>query len=615
MAFNESQNIAVDHSNGPLLVLAGPGSGKTTVITHRAKKLIVDCGVNPSNILVITFTRAAALEMQERFQKLIGKRTLPVTFGTFHAVYFKILKYAYNYSAANILKEEQKIDILKEIIIQLKLELDDEGDFISALISEISLVKGDMMDITHYYSKNCSEAIFKKIYSMYNDRLIRSNLIDFDDMLVMCYELLTKREDILQLWQNKYQYILIDEFQDISRVQYEIIKLLAKPQDNLFIVGDDDQSIYRFRGAKPEIMLNFKKDYPHARQVLLDTNYRSTKEILHTANRLIEKNNVRFSKKIKSDNDIGKPVDIKEFKNQQDESTYVLRLIDSYLKNGLEYNDIAVLYRTNTNPRLLVEKLMEYNIPFKIKDTIPNIYDHWMTKNIIDYIKIALGDSTRKSFLQIINRPNRYIARDAFQNPIVDLDDIREYYEDKSYVTERVDRLEYDLNMLEKMNPYAAINYIRKGIGYDDYVKEYASFRRIKEEELFELLDELQETARNYPTYSLWFEHIEKYGKELKKQVKDRFAKKDGIELATMHSSKGLEYKTVIIIDALEGVTPHKKAVLPEDIEEERRLFYVAMTRAILQLHVFYPIERYGKDTKPSRFVEEIRSNDDKKKR
>lgn len=615
MAFNESQNIAVDHSNGPLLVLAGPGSGKTTVITHRAKKLIVDCGVNPSNILVITFTRAAALEMQERFQKLIGKRTLPVTFGTFHAVYFKILKYAYNYSTANILKEEQKIDILKEIIIQLKLELDDEGDFISALISEISLVKGDMMDITHYYSKNCSEAIFKKIYSMYNDRLIRSNLIDFDDMLVMCYELLTKREDILQLWQNKYQYILIDEFQDISRVQYEIIKLLAKPQDNLFIVGDDDQSIYRFRGAKPEIMLNFKKDYPQAKQILLDTNYRSTKEILHTANRLIEKNNVRFSKKIKSDNDIGKPVDIKEFKNQQDESTYVLRLIDSYLKNGLEYNDIAVLYRTNTNPRLLVEKLMEYNIPFKIKDTIPNIYDHWMTKNIIAYIKIALGDSTRKSFLQIINRPKRYIARDAFQNPIVDLDDIREYYEDKSYVTERVDRLEYDLNMLEKMNPYAAINYIRKGIGYDDYVKEYASFRRIKEEDLFELLDELQETARNYPTYSLWFEHIEKYGEELKKQVKDRFAKKDGIELATMHSSKGLEYKTVIIIDALEGVTPHKRAVLPEDIEEERRLFYVAMTRAILQLHIFYPIERYGKDTKPSRFVEEIRSNDDKKKR
>ena len=606
MAFNESQIKAVDFKDGACMVLAGPGSGKTTVITHRTKKLIEECGVNPSNILVITFTKAAATEMQTRFQALMGGRYYPVTFGTFHAVYFKILKYAYNYSADNILREEKKNEYIKEIIGKLHLEFDDENEFIKDIISEISLVKSEMVDLNNYYAKNCSEDNFRKIFNMYNDRLIRENVVDFDDMLVMCYELLTKRPDILKLWQDKYRYILIDEFQDICKVQYEVIRLLALPENNLFIVGDDDQSIYRFRGAKPEIMLGFKNDYTAASQILLDTNYRSTKEIVEKAGLLIKHNEKRFEKAIKTNRDSGNATDIKIFKNDKEEIAHIMELIARYKEQGLGYNDIAILFRTNTTPRLLVEKLLEYNIPFRMKDVIPNIYEHWIAKNILTYINIALGSRARGDFLQIINRPKRYIGRDAFPEPEVSFWDLKEYYADKQYVVERIERLQYDIEWLQKMTPYEAVNYIRHGIGYDDYILEYAAYRRIKPEELYEILDELQESATEFKTYEKWFEHIALYSEELKRQNKERADKREGIELSTMHSSKGLEYKTVIIIGANEGISPYQKAFLQEDLEEERRLFYVAMTRAKDNLHIFAVRERFGRAADISRFLGEI---------
>lgn len=604
--FNEAQINAINHFKGPALVLAGPGSGKTTVITHRTKKLIEEYGVNPSNILVITFTKAAAVQMQDRFTRLMDGKYYPVSFGTFHAVYFKILKYAYNYSADNILREEKKAEYIKEIIGKLRLEIDDINDFVREVIGEISLVKGEMIDLNNYYSKSCPDESFRRLYKMYNDRLVRENVVDFDDMLVMCYDLLVKRPDILKMWQDKYQYILIDEFQDICRVQYEVIKLLAKPQDNIFIVGDDDQSIYRFRGAKPEIMFQFKKDYEDAEQICLSTNYRSTDEIIKSATILVNNNEKRFFKAIKGTGKLGEKVEIATLKNDKEETKYILKLIDNYLKLGYEYNDIAVLYRTNTNPRQLVDKLLEFNLPFRMKDVIPNIYEHWITRDILTYIRIALGSRSRADFLQIINRPKRYIARDAFYEEEVSFWNLKEYYSDKVYVVERIERLKYDLQWLERMSPYEAINYIRHGIGYDEYVLEYAGYRKMRPEELYEILDELQEMSSEYKNYDDWFKHIVEYGEELKKQNAEKVNVKEGIELSTMHSSKGLEYKVVIILGANEGITPYRKAMLKDDIEEERRLFYVAMTRAKERLHILSVRERYGKEAEISRFVREI---------
>ena len=262
MNLNKSQLQAINYNEGPMLVLAGPGSGKTLVITKRTRNLIEAYGVNPRDILVITFTKAAASEMKERFHKLTKGTGKGVSFGTFHAIFFTILKYAYNFNGSNIIREDQRYQLFREIIGQLNMDVDDEKDVIQNMMSEISAVKGERMDLVHYHSINFSDDDFAKIYSLYEKGLRETNLIDFDDMLLLCYELLAERPDILSQWQKRFRYILIDEFQDINQVQYDIIKMLALPENNLFIVGDDDQSIYKFRGAKPEIMLNFKNNYP-----------------------------------------------------------------------------------------------------------------------------------------------------------------------------------------------------------------------------------------------------------------------------------------------------------------------------------------------------------------
>ena len=607
MNFNISQEKAITHGKGPMMVLAGPGSGKTLVITRRVKYLIEEYGVNPGNILVITFTKAAATQMKERFQSLMGKEHMTVNFGTFHAVFFTILKYAYNYNSGNILREDQKKQFMREIIEKLDLEIDDEKDFINGIESEISLVKGERIDLNHYYSINCSEDIFKKIFHEYENRLRRANLIDFDDMLVYCYELLISRKDILKIWQDRFHYILIDEFQDINKIQYDIIKLLAKPEDNLFIVGDDDQSIYRFRGAKPEIMLNFEKDYTDAKRVLLDVNYRSTEKIVEGAKKVIKNNKSRFSKNIITVNSKGEDISLKTFQSLKEENQTIVDEIFSCQRKGIPLSEIAVLFRTNTQPRALLEKFMEYNIPFKMKDSMPNIYEHWIAKNLTGYIKFAMGKNDRSLFLQIMNRPKRYINRECLTEPVIDFNQLRRYYSDKDWMIERIEKLEYDLKMLSNMNPYSGINYIRKGIGYEEYLKEYADYRRINADELMDMLDEIQEGARNYKTYEEWFHHIEEYGLELARQARDqRENKAPGVTMTTMHSAKGLEYEAVFIIDANENITPHHKAILEADMEEERRLFYVAMTRAKRNLYIYSVKERYNKELEVSRFVGEM---------
>ncbi len=609
MEQNEAQLKAIAHRTGPMMVLAGPGSGKTTVITNRARALIEECGVKPERILVITFTKAAATEMRERFEKLMGA-PCGVNFGTFHAVYFKILKYAYHYDAACIIKEEERYQFFRDYIAKLDIEIEDEKDFIDGISSEISLVKGERVDIEHYYSMNCSEENFKKIYRAYEGMLRAANKIDFDDMLLLCYELLTQRADILAVWQKFYEYILIDEFQDINRVQYDIIRLLALPQNNLFIVGDDDQSIYRFRGAKPEIMLNFPKDYPDCKQVLLDVNYRSAADIVAAAGRLIAANTKRFPKKIRAVHPCGGAVRVVEYADVKAQNEAIVKELLALHTEGGNYRDVAVLYRTNTQPGALAEKLMEYNIPFSMKDSLPNIYEHWLAKNILAYIRLALGEDDRALYFQVMNRPKRYLSREAFPDAKVDLRKVKQYYYSqagKGYVIERIEKLEEDLKLLAKTSPYAAVSYIRRAVGYDDYLREYAKMRRINEDELFDLLSQLQEAAREYRTFAEWFQHMEEYREELTKQSalkNDR--DRDAVAFMTFHGSKGLEFPHVYIVDANEGVTPHHKAVVNEDMEEERRMFYVAATRAKKALTVTYTKDRFNKKQEVSRFVSEL---------
>lgn len=609
MAFSKAQTQAIMHKDGPMMVLAGPGSGKTTVITHRVQYLTKEYGIDPGDILVITFTRAAAEEMRERYEALTGGGSR-VTFGTFHSIFFRILKLAYRYTADNIVREEQQMQFVRELAQAGGLEPEDENEFAASILSEISSVKGERIALEHYYSKNCPDAVFRQLYAGYEEKMRRAGLIDFDDMMVLCLELFTERKDILSAWQRRYRYILIDEFQDINRLQYEIVRMLAKPEDNLFIVGDDDQSIYRFRGAKPEIMLGFERDYPGVGRILLDVNYRSTEEIVAPALRLIGENQKRFSKAIHTTGRHGKNVITKLWQDPGEENLAIAREIQLYLQSGVRPGDIAVLYRTNAGPRFLMEKLMEYNLPFRTRDTVPNLYEHWISRNILTYIRIAMGSRAREDILQVINRPKRYISRDAMPDETVSFEKMKAFYAEKDWIAERIESLEGDLRAIARMSPLAAVNYIRQGMGYDEYLIEYAAFRRMRPEELLEAADELKESAAGFKTFDEWFAHIEAYKEEMLRQAAQRRTETDAITLATMHSAKGLEFPIVYILDANEGITPHSRAMLDEDMEEERRLFYVAMTRAKTRLHVYAVRERYHKKAEVSRFVWEYLGRD-----
>ena len=607
MKIDTSQINAIRHKDGPELVLAGPGSGKTLVITRRVQHLIDQYHVPPSAILVITFTKAAATEMRQRFEKLMGGRRVPVSFGTFHAVYFMILKHAYGYTADNIVKEEQRLQFMKEYIRRLRLEYDDENEFISSLFSEISLIKNTSVNLAHYHSSCCGQDVFRNIFEAYENFLHQNRFIDFDDMLVYCKELLVQRPDILAAWQRKYQYILIDEFQDINQIQYDIIRMLAAPQDNLFIVGDDDQSIYRFRGARPEIMLNFTKDYPDAGKVILDTNYRSGAEIVRHAGNLISFNQKRFEKKITPAAKTGIPVVKQEFQTQREQNLYVIQEILRLHREGMEYKDMAVLFRTNMQPRFLMEMMLDYSISFTAKDRIPNIYDHWITRDLFAYIDIARGDRRRSTFLKIMNRPKRYLSRESLPYEEVAFDVWEEYYEEQGWMVQRLEKLQMDLKVIAGMRPYSAVNYIRKGVAYEDYLREYAEVRRIPFEDLADVLDELQENARGFETFDSWFEHIKQLREELEEQAKS-YKVAEGVNLSTLHSSKGLEYDTVFLVDVNENVMPNKKAVLDADLEEERRMFYVGMTRAKNRLYLLWSHQIRNKDMDPSRFLIECES-------
>lgn len=611
MKLNPSQEEAVSHKEGPMLVLAGPGSGKTLVITQRIKKLIQVHRVNPANILVITFTKAAANEMKERFYRSMERKNSPVTFGTFHAVFFQILKHAYGFHAGNIIREEQKYECMKQIISEMSLDYEDENEFIASILGEISLIKNTALDLEHYYSVHCAKEVFAKIYKEYHERLSKNRLIDFDDMLVYCYELFDQRKDILSAWQRKYQYILIDECQDINFVQFQIIKMLALPENNIFVVGDDDQSIYRFRGAKPEIMLGFEKSYPDVRQVLLNFNYRSRENIIKRAMNLISNNSDRYPKQIQAIHEKGKNVVFSLHESQVLENRAVIQKILDYKSSGGNYEDAAILFRTNTQPRLLMEQLLTYNIPFKTKDNIPNLYDHWIAKDIFTYIRIALGSRERRDFLRIMNRPKRYIRRESVDEATVAFDVWADYYYDikQPWVAERIEQLEADLRVISRIAPYAAINYIRNGIGYEEYLTDYGNERNMKTEEFFDVLDELQDAAKQFKTFEDWFLHIEEYREELKRQKEELDSSTESVTLSTLHSAKGLEYDLVFIIGCNEDIIPYKKAVLPADLEEERRMLYVGMTRAKTELYMSASKKINGKEMETSRFIEEIYEN------
>ena len=589
------------------MVLAGPGSGKTFVITHRIKYLIEGSGINPAHILVVTFSRAAAKEMKDRFEKLQGKSH--VTFGTFHSVFFSILKTAYGFSAEQIASDELRYTLIKELIKKNEIVNEDINTLSGNLLNEIALIKQDNINIKNYYSNSIASDTFKKLYKEYEAELEIRNKLDFEDMLSLTYELLSERKDILTAVQNRYQYILVDEFQDINFLQYNIIKLMAGKKQNITVVGDDDQSIYRFRGARPEIMLGFERDFRNVSKVFLDINFRSTTQIVDASTKLISFNSKRFPKTFKANNGSGAPVSVIEFKNPFAEVNSIIKDIKEYIKAEQDINDIAVLYRTNLSPRLLIERMMKNNIPFTIRDSIPNLFEHWVSKDIISYIKLAINLGNKNDLLRISNKPNRYISRDSLSSSKANIETLFDYYDDKSYMIKRIIELREHLRTIKNLKPATALRYIRNVVGYDEYIEEYCDMNGVESDDCYTILGDLENSASEFNTFSDWFVHMEEYKEELIEARKKSNEDDIGVRLMTFHSSKGLEFDIVYIIDVNEGSVPYKKAKGADEIEEERRMFYVAMTRARHKLFICYCKENFGKSIGKSDFIVELSSN------
>ncbi len=609
---NNEQKKAVLHKDGPCLVLGTPGSGKTTVIVNRIKNLIEKYNVNPAEILVITFTRAAALSMQERFLKMMGGNNCRVRFGTFHSFFFWIIKTAYHMDSSAVISEDEKRNIIRKIIMSFNMEYENSEDIITSAIRQIGIVNCDMIDIEAYYSKDMPEAMFRELYKRYEAEKKRIKKLDFDDMLNMCHELLKERQDILSHIRRLYKYILVDEFQDTNRIQYEILKMIVHPADNLFAVGDDDQSIYGFRGARPDIMLGFTDEFKGAEIITLGINYRCPDIITQASSRLIKKNKKRFDKVLTSDKRNSGEIIVEFPKDVKNENEMIVSRIKEAHVSGVPYEEIAVLYRTNLNPRRLIYKLREYNIPFFINDTIPNIFEHFTVEAILAYIRFSLGENERRLFLKFMNKPVRYISRAMLTEETVELSELLNKTAGKEYLRVNVKILKNQLETIRRLNPYAAVNYIRKAVGYDDYIEEYADKRNIDSDELFDIMDEFQSMVKDFSNYEDMFSFIDDYTALLKEKAgRINNDKKNAVNLMTMHGAKGLEFTEVHILDCVESMMPYKKSKTPAEIEEERRMFYVAVTRAKYSLYLYAPKLFGKKEGVPSRFIFDMREKKD----
>lgn len=609
--FNEAQEKAIDWGEGPALILAGPGSGKTTVITHRIKRLIESGKVNPENILVVTFTNAAAHEMQQRFLSLMQQEEgmkngscSSVVFGTFHSIFYRIIRLSNGNVNCRILSENEKNDILKEIIIRMKIETSGMFEFIKHISGEISRIKGNRINPEEYHPAVCNRETFIKIFKAYDRELLVNNRIDFDDMLIKCSEILKNDETVRNMWQEKFKYILVDEMQDINDIQYENIKILAAPHNNIFVVGDDDQSIYGFRGSNPEIMFRFKEDFKECREILLNINYRCTDKILNLSLNLIQHNQVRFDKSIQAVNFTQNMPEIKQFQTQFDEMCHITKKVKNYIAKGIDPENMAILVRNNSQISRVREILTENGIISNSKKTA-GIYETMVGKDIIAYVKCSFLSaktvlSRNEDFARIVNKPARFISRQILWDENVDFEALERIYGHSAEIMQNIRELKFHFSMIHDMSPMAAVIYIRNGCGYEKYLKQYVQQKNTKIEYLISMLDKIQADAIRFKTLAEWISYTEQGLAEVAQAGQNY-----GINIVTMHGSKGLEYDVVFIPDANQGLMPSANAIRQNEIEEERRIFYVAMTRAKKFLHVYSIRQNMGNIMEISQFVGE----------
>lgn len=618
-SLNEMQKKAVVKTDGPLLVLAGAGSGKTKVLTTKIAYLIEQMHINPYNILAITFTNKAAREMKDRITNMLGMLANSIQISTFHSFGLTIVRENAEKldlkSNFTILDSEDSLTIIKKIMKDLNINAESVKP--KYVKNQISGAKNELMSPLEYerFAMTEQEKNVVEIYKVYQKRLLISNSVDFDDLLMMPIMLFRKNPDILERYQERFKYILIDEYQDTNEAQYTLVKMISSKYKNVCVVGDNDQSIYSFRGANYQNILNFEKDYKSAETIMLEENYRSTKNILKVANEVIVNNNKRKDKNLWTENEVGNKVKYYRANDEKDEAIYVTKEIQKLIDDGIPKNEIAVLYRTNAQSRTIEEALLRENIPYKVIGSF-YFYNRKEIKDLICYLKLIHNSYDDNSLLRVINVPKRGIGDKTIQN-------ITEKATEKSICLYDAiesgkelifkNKLEYIKKEAENCSLTDLIDLILNETGMkEELVKE----KTIESEIRLENLEEFKSITKNFE---------EKYGIisldefldeiSLVADVEEHKNDTDVVTLMTIHSAKGLEFDNVFIIGMEEGIFPHFNSFLDANqIEEERRLCYVAITRAKKNLWIINAKRRmiYGKDgcNPPSRFLQEIDTND-----
>ena len=629
---NDRQKEAVQHTQGPLLIMAGAGSGKTRVLTHRMAYILAEEEVHPWNILAITFTNKAAREMKERVSQLVGPQAEDMWVSTFHSMCVRILRrdielLGYQRSFTICDPSEQQT-AMKRIL--KKLDIDSEKYDYRMILNRISQAKNDLEDVEEFSKKYTGyvEQIIAKCYREYQKELAKSMTLDFDDLIMLTVQLFQKHPETLHYYQQKFQYIHVDEYQDTNHAQYHLVTMLAKKFKNICVVGDADQSIYGWRGADMSNILEFEKDYQNAKVVLLEQNYRSTKTILQAANHVIENNVNRKVKKLWTENEDGQPITYYRAQSEQDEGRYVLSQIQSLLRDGYHYDDFAILYRTNAQSRVMEENLLKSNIPFRLVGG-QRFFERLEIKDLLAYLRLIVNPQDDLSFRRIVNSPKRGIGTTS----LAKLSDFAEIYQfsllEASLQTtlsplsgkaaKALEKFATTIEELRKMQEFLSISeFVEQVIEKTGYLAALEQQHTMEADARIENIQEFISVAKQFEQDRLEEESEEspllQFLTDLSLVSDVDSDEGDGrmVTLMTLHAAKGLEFPVVFIIGLEEGIFPSLRSIMEhdDDVEEERRLAYVGITRAEQKLYLTNAYSRllYGRtqSNRPSRFVLEI---------
>ena len=629
---NKRQKEAVQHTQGPLLIMAGAGSGKTRVLTHRMAYILAEEEVHPWNILAITFTNKAAREMKERVSQLVGPQAEDMWVSTFHSMCVRILRrdielLGYQRSFTICDPSEQQT-AMKRIL--KKLDIDSEKYDYRMILNRISQAKNDLEDVEEFSKKYTGyvEQIIAKCYREYQKELAKSMTLDFDDLIMLTVQLFQKYPETLQYYQQKFQYIHVDEYQDTNHAQYRLVTMLAKKFKNICVVGDADQSIYGWRGADMTNILEFEKDYQDAKVVLLEQNYRSTKTILQAANHVIENNFNRKVKKLWTENDEGQPITYYHAQSEQDEGRYVLSQIQSLLRDGYHYDDFAILYRTNAQSRVMEENLLKSNIPFRLVGG-QRFFERLEIKDLLAYLRLIVNPQDDLSFRRIVNSPKRGIGATSLDK-LNDFASMHQFslLEASSQTAlsplsgKAAKALEKFAEMIEdlrKMQEFLSISeFVEQVIEKTGYIAALEQQHTMEADARIENIQEFISVAKQFEQDRLEEESEDspllQFLTDLSLVSNADSDDGDGrmVTLMTLHAAKGLEFPVVFIIGLEEGIFPSLRSMMEngDDVEEERRLAYVGITRAEQKLFLTNAYSRllYGRTqtNRPSRFIVEI---------